>query len=102
MKQNKLHIPVSMLFLFCCFAVLLFGFDQSAAGHAEQNKEYVSDMVRKAAISCYGVEGFYPEDLTYLREHYDVKIDDDLYQVHYEWVADNIPPDIQIFVKGEK
>ena len=38
--------------------------------------QFVVDAVRNAALTCYAVEGAYPEDLSYLREYYGLAYDE--------------------------
>ena len=52
--------------------------------------------VRRAAVQCYALEGFYPTELSYLQEHYGVTAETQSYMVGYLYVADNLMPDITI------
>lgn len=79
--------------------VLLFGFDQSAQGHAMADATYVIKHIKEASVACYGIEGAYPKDISYLKQHYGVQYDEQRYLVHYEWIADNLVPNIQVFVR---
>lgn len=56
-----------------------------------------AQSIRRAAVQCYALEGFYPADITYLREHYGVSIDDERYVVDYQFIASNLIPDIMVF-----
>ena len=65
--------------------------------------EIVRKAVREAALTCYAVEGAYPDSVEYLREHYRLAYDTGRYYVTYEAsLGDNQIPDIWITVKGEK
>ena len=65
--------------------------------------EIVRKAVREAALTCYAVEGAYPDSVEYLREHYRLAYDTERYYVTYEAsLGDNQIPDIWIAVKGEK
>lgn len=52
--------------------------------------------IRRSAVECYALEGFYPADLSYLREHYGVAVDETRYIVHYEYVASNLMPAVTV------
>ena len=67
---------------------------QSAA--REQQLASVEEAVRRAAVHCYAVEGFYPPDLNYLLEHYGLSVDAQEYVVHYSAAAANLMPDIRV------
>ena len=56
--------------------------------------QFVSDAVLNAALTCYAVEGAYPEDLEYLRENYGLAYDDSRYFVTYDAFASNLVPEI--------
>lgn len=56
--------------------------------------------VRRAAVSCYAVEGAYPESYEYLKEHYGAMVDEENYAVFYEVFASNIMPDITVIQIG--
>ena len=64
--------------------------------------QFVYDAVRNAALTCYAVEGAYPEDLEYLREHYGLAYDQARYRVRYEAFSSNLLPEIHVTeLKGE-
>ena len=50
--------------------------------------------MHNAALTCYAVEGAYPEDLDYLREHYGLAYDQSRYIVNYDAFASNLIPEI--------
>ncbi len=70
----------------------------SAQGGAEN--QFVYDAVHNAALTCYAVEGAYPQDLEYLREHYGLAYDRERYYVTYSAFASNQMPEIYV-VKGK-
>ena len=62
--------------------------------------EIVRNAVKNAALTCYAVEGAYPEDLDYLREHYHLAYDEERYLITYDAFASNMIPDIWVTEKG--
>ena len=59
------------------------------------------EALRRAAISCYAVEGRYPADLQYLTDHYGVVVDQSRFIVNYDVVSQNIMPNIEvIWIEG--
>ena len=50
----------------------------------------------QGAVQCYALEGFYPEDLTYLKEHYGLTYDSEKYVVSYEVIGSNLMPDVSV------
>lgn len=66
----------------------------------EQQVEQVRQAVRSALITCYAVEGRYPPDVQWLKEHYGLAYDEDRYIVSFDAFASNILPDVRVSVKG--
>ena len=63
----------------------------------EQNTEesrIVRDAIKNAALTCYAVEGAYPEDIEYLRKYYQLSYDQERFLVTYETFAANVFPTI--------
>lgn len=70
----------------------------SASDDAELN--LVRDAVKNAALTCYAVEGAYPDDLDYLREYYGLGYNEARYRVYYDAFASNVMPDIRVVERG--
>lgn len=68
---------------------------------AIQEEELVREAVRSAVVTCYAVEGAYPESLDYLKEHYGLKYNEDQFLVGYDAFASNLLPDVQVLRKGD-
>lgn len=58
--------------------------------------QFVQDAVRNAALTCYAVEGAYPEDVEYLRQNYGLAYDRDRYMVSYDAAMGNMVPVIYV------
>lgn len=61
----------------------------------------LEDSLRRAAVTCYAVEGRYPATLEYLLENYGVVVDEDAFSVRYEVLAPNLMPIIQVVELAE-
>ena len=66
----------------------------------EAQTQYVQDAVKNAALTCYAVEGAYPEDIETLRRNYGLAYDENRYYVSYDAFASNQFPEIFV-VEGE-
>ena len=62
--------------------------------------QFVTDAVHNAALTCYAVEGAYPDDLEYLRTHYGLAYDQSRYMVRYSAFASNLLPEIYVTEVG--
>lgn len=79
--------------------VLLGGLSSTEQANAEEQVEMLRDNVYRAIVSCYALEGSYPESLEYLQENYNVHIDEEKFYVSYMIFASNIMPDVDVLVR---
>lgn len=95
-RRDIIKLAVIALVIVC--SVVLVNRIDSAQSSAET--ELVRDAVRSAAVTCYAVEGAYPDSVDYLREHYRLAYDEERYFVTYESFAANRIPDIYVTERG--
>lgn len=65
-------------------------------GRQTEGKQQLEEALRRRAVSCYALEGFYPPSVDYMREHYALQYDEDAYTIRYEVIASNLMPDITV------
>lgn len=88
---------VLTLLLFLAIAGLLaHGLNEATISSGTEAKRIAEESIRRAVVSCYALEGSYPETYGYLRDNYGLQIDEDKFIVHYEIFASNIMPDISV------
>ena len=99
--MNKKDIASIAIFiaLILSFVLLINGITTKNNGRELQ---IVRDAVKNAALTCYAVEGVYPDDLEYLREHYHLSYNEEKYHVFYEPLASNLMPFIKVAERGGK
>lgn len=90
--KSALILMVLLVSLFC-FSVAL---DNLSAGNGEEGRLQLEESIRRAAVTCYAVEGIYPPNLAYLQQHYGIQIDEEQYAVFYEVFGSNMMPDITV------
>ena len=66
-----------------------------------EESELVRQAVHDVALTCYAVEGAYPDDIAYLRENYLLSYDEDRFFISYEPFSSNIMPDIWVTERGQ-
>ena len=93
-------IKLLSIVLVLAAAVLLVNRIDTAQDAAET--DIVRDAVKNAALTCYAVEGAYPDSVDYLREHYRLAYDEDRYMITYDAFASNMIPDIYVTERGAK
>ncbi|MBQ3009859.1 MAG: hypothetical protein IJD81_01565 [Oscillospiraceae bacterium] len=89
-------MPVLAVIVLLCF---LSGLSNLSRGHADEDKQRLEDVVRRAAVACYAAEGMYPPNLEYLEEHYGIQVNHSRYVVDYISIAENLMPDITVLEK---
>ncbi len=89
--RKEIAAALLMIALLVGVWLLVSGVQKKSDGAETQ---FVYDAVRSAALTCYAVEGAYPEDLDYLREHYGLAYDQSRYVVTYDAFASNLAPEI--------
>jgi len=60
----------------------------------------LENALRRATVTCYALEGRYPDTLDYLTENYGVVIDIDRFIVSYSVFGRNVMPSIGVFPMG--
>ncbi len=101
MRFEKKDIAALILFV-----ALMIGFvlviNQVTSSSGDQEIRLVEDAVRNAALTCYAVEGMYPDDLAYLRENYHLAYNEEKYIVSYDAFASNLMPSISVVERGKR
>ena len=99
MRVNKKDVAAVLIFVALILAFVLLVNNITGKGNGRE-LEIVRDAVKNAALTCYAVEGMYPEDLTYLREHYNLSYNEERYIVFYKPFASNLMPSIKVAERG--
>lgn len=79
--------------------ILFMGFNNTQKAISDDELIRLRDNIMKAAINCYAIEGFYPDDIAYLEENYGLIIDDS-YNIFYEVQGSNMMPSISVNRRG--
>jgi len=87
---------VPVLFTIAVMAMILYGLGQTEAASRTEAKRILEKSIRRAVVTCYAIEGRYPESIAYIEENYSIHIDWDRFIVHYQIFAENIMPDIMV------
>ena len=99
MSINKKDVAAILIFVALILAFVLLVNNITGKGNGRE-LEIVRDAVKNAALTCYAVEGMYPDDLNYLIEHYNLSYNKDRYIVYYEPLASNVIPSIKVVERG--
>jgi hypothetical protein len=88
-----------VLFFLCILSLFIWGIYITNRTSNEESLHLAEENIRKAVISCYALEGRYPQSFEYLEKNYGINIDTDKYTVFYSVFASNIMPDITVIEK---
>jgi len=99
--MKKLVFRIFLLIV--CMAVFMM----IAVGNLEKSRQaedlrQLEQALQRTAVACYAVEGVYPPDVAYMRQHYGLTYDESRYAVHYKLVASNFMPKIDVMVKNHE
>ena len=86
----------SAAFFLLVLALFLLGLDSLSGTTARQEAEGLKNSILQSAVHCYALEGFYPDSLGYLQDHYGLQYDRDKYVISYEIIGSNLMPDVSV------
>lgn len=104
-KKNFIKRIPAMTWSFLIFAAILVIFIVSvkniSADTVDRQEEALSAAIERCVINCYCVEGTYPPSLEYIKEHYGLVYDENLFFIDYRPIGSNILPDTTIIRKDK-
>lgn len=95
-SSSRRAAAISVTFFAVVLSIVVAGLGTTSDSVQRQGQRTAEDAIRRAAVSCYALEGSYPDSYEYLKEKYGVKINERLYVVDYNVFASNIMPDITV------
>lgn len=102
-NKNKIQFFTAILPVFIFTAVIsvvLLGLSDTSGSVESEGLRVAQEAIARAAVSCYAIEGSYPDTYEYLRDNYGLSVNEERYIVHYQVFAANIMPDITVIPRG--
>lgn len=96
LKSNLFGI----LFFLGIAGMMVLGFQSTAGKRKEQAIQSATDSIRRVIITCYAIEGSYPESFDYIKDNYEIYIDEEEFSVFYTVYGSNVMPKFRIVEKG--
>lgn len=93
------HLLSLGLFL-AVLGLMISGLTSVQEESRQEGRRIVEESITRAIVSCYAIEGIYPEDLSYLQDNYGLVVDEKRYYVQYEIFASNIMPEVTVIEVG--
>lgn len=100
-KHSSRNFVISLSIFLCVFFLFFYGLNSVSSRTDTEQKTSLENAIQRGITHCYAVEGFYPESLDYLKEHYGIAYDSDKFYVDYRTEGSNIMPDVTIIEKGD-
>jgi len=95
-KSDILPVVITIVGFALLIIFVISMLTNASATSQKEALQAVQDSVSRAVVSCYAYEGFYPDNVDYLVEWYNLSIDNDRYLVYYDKIADNLMPTIVV------
>jgi hypothetical protein len=78
------------------FLLLLTGLTHISNDNSRYSQEALTGALRRDIAQCYAVEGFYPPNLDYLKDHYGLVYDESVFFIDYSTFGSNVYPDVTV------
>lgn len=98
-KANRIVPFLPIVFVLAVTGCIYNGISSVSLQMNSQQKKSLEEAVHRDMVACYAMEGVYPPDLEYLKEHYGLTYDEDRYIVSYEALGSNLMPDVTVMEK---
>ena len=95
MKSGRIIYIAIIGFVFCYLIFSMIRFDE---GNGGRQAESVKQIIDKALVQVYALEGSYPTNIDHLTR-YGVIIDKTKYIYHYDMIAINMKPSVIILAR---
>ncbi|MDR1246163.1 MAG: hypothetical protein LBK57_03945 [Clostridiales Family XIII bacterium] len=90
----KIILPI-VLFLIV-LSLFVIAVSKIAGKSENEGIHLTAESIKRAAVQCYALEGVYPADFDYLKDHYAVRPDENKYIIYYTYTASNLMPEIDV------
>lgn len=100
--MRKKTIIIQVLLFGMLLGMFFYGFHSADQGLDQEDVRRVKQAVQKAALECYSIEGSYPTDIQYLKQHYGLYIQEEKYLIRYHYIGANIMPDTDVYPRSKR
>lgn len=97
---RKIALILSLSCFLLLFALFLGGIHSLESTTAQKQEESLKTALHRSITQCYAVEGTYPPDLNYLKEHYGLTYDEEIFFVDYVSYGGNLFPEVTVLRKN--
>ena len=87
-------MPLMLAAVVLCF--FIYGFRNTSDSAGQEQTVMSERAIRNALISCYAIEGSYPQSISHLEDNYGLVINYKKYAVFYDILGSNIFPEVRL------
>jgi hypothetical protein len=103
MKKQRDHMrlayAVIIIIMIIAVVIIVNALSSYDEAYSRMRTDTVREAVYDALITCYALEGSYPDSLDHLAQNYGLILDRDRYIYHYSIFASNILPEFDVIPK---
>ena len=92
LKKCRFSLILTAVIILLCFG----GIQSIGKTTNTEQLHSLENSIKRSVIQCYALEGTYPPNLQYLKDHYGLTYSEDDFFVDYQTYGSNIMPDITI------
>lgn len=96
---HRLSFLLSVAAFLILLLLFLGGIRSVSDTTAAKQLESLQTALSRSIAQCYAVEGMYPPDLQYLKDHYGLTYDETKFLVDYEAYGSNLMPEVTVLRK---
>ena len=97
--QKNIYGIIYPLIFAVVIVIFLFAVRSFGNSNVQKQKESLENALQKTIVECYALEGAYPSSLDYLKEHYGLTYNEDLFFVTYDYIGSNLRPDTTVILR---
>ena len=102
LSKSNIFTAASILFFVLLLSCFLIGIQSISKSSVEKQKQSLETALQRDIVHCYAVEGTYPPSLEYIKSHYGLTYNEDLFFVDYQPIGANLMPDVTIIERKTK
>ena len=96
---NRFNFSIFIIALSLIFFIIFAS--SIGQNNISKQQDILENTVKRNIVHCYAVEGKYPESIDYLKAHYGLTYNEDLFRIDYLPIGSNIMPDFTVLYIGE-
>lgn len=100
-RKKSLALPLSAAFFAGIMLVFLLAVSGLEEDTAQRQQQELETALHRGILTCYALEGKYPESLQYLKEHYPLHYNEELFFVDYRVQGGNLMPDVTVLKRRD-